>query len=111
MKKWIAESDTEVDAEIACELWTKIANLALNEEQQEMTLLALKSLEQALVGNSTECEENFSKNFMRWLSFAEYLYVKAICRVMDKSELDFETQDFLLFKCLQYLINGSEKAV
>jgi len=65
-----------------------------------MTLLALKSLEYALNNNVNQADKIESKNYLRWLSFSEYLYVKSVCRLMNDKNFDFETKDFLLFKCL-----------
>ena len=107
MLEWANEMKEEIDLDLSCELWTKIANSALNEKSFEMAKLAIKCLDFAL--NKPKLKIKRTKNGKRWYALAEYLYAKANCSLIIKEGLDFETKDFLLFRALQFLISACGK--
>ncbi len=109
MLEWQSKFTEDDDFDLNCELWTKIANLALNVNTVEMTKMAIKFLENALI--EPKEKSRITKNGLRWYSFAEYLYAKSICIIIDTKGLEFETKDYLLFKSIQYLISACNKSL
>ena len=92
----------DLDAELLCELWTKLANLALNEEKIEFTKLALSSLEKALEKSKDQGITGISK----YVALAKFLYAKGLCHMVETNGIVKEKHELILLKSLQMILES-----
>ena len=112
LSKWVPRIEDESDLELHTELWTKLANLALNDESLPMTKLALFCSERALKFSST-IEKNsrvkVSRTRLRWYSIADFLYSRGICRVLQVPALEKIAKEELFLRALKHALEAAKK--
>jgi hypothetical protein len=99
----------QLDDELLCELWTKLANLALNEEKIECTKLALSSLEFALEKSSDRDLTSLSKS--KYTALAKFLYAKALCHFGETGGIEREAHEMILLKSLQMILESIDLCI
>ena len=73
LESWKLKQNDESDLELHAELWTRLARLALNEENTTMYKCAIRCVENSL-SLSPHNDANISSNRLRWYSLSEYTY-------------------------------------
>jgi hypothetical protein len=96
-----------IDRELLAELWTKLANLALNEEKTECTKLALSALEKVLEKPGADVKASSSK----YIAVAKFLYAKALCHLVAVSGIVKEQHEMILMKSLQLLLESIDTCI
>lgn len=97
----------ELDRELECELWTKLANLAINEDKLETMKLALCCLDYAkdLAG------DNVPPNMLKFSSLALLLHAKALCWLVDNNKVEYEQHEIILFRALKKVLDSIEQGI
>jgi hypothetical protein len=112
LKKWTPRMEDESDLELHAELWTKLANLALNGDSLKITKLALFCTENALkfgdIGG-TQNKSNLSRTRLRWYSIADFLYSRGLCRVLQVEGLTRTTKEELFLRALKHALEAAKK--
>lgn len=112
LSKWSPRLEDESDLELHAELWTKLANLALNGESLEITKLALFCSENALTyGNPVlgQSTSGFSRTRLRWYSIANFLYSRGLCRILQVEGLTRKAREELFLRALKHALEASKK--
>ena len=97
----------ELDVELSCELWTRLASLALNYKTLEVTKMAINCLEFALRKYKTQLSGRMMKSF----SLAKYLYSKALCTLVELDEAGADNCETMLFKALQQVLESIDLGI
>jgi hypothetical protein len=104
--------EDESDLELHAELWTKLANLALNGENLKITKLALFCSENALIhGNAGPGQSisGFSRTRLRWYSIADFLYSRGLCRILQVKGLMKNAKEELFLRALKHALEAAKK--
>lgn len=112
LNKWNPRLEDESDLELHAELWTKLANLALNGKSLEITKLALFCTENALKYGKTGNSQNnssFSRTRLRWYSIADFLYSRGLCRILQVQGLTRPTKEELFLRALKHALEAAKK--
>lgn len=112
LKKWLPNAEDETDLELHVELWTKLANLCMNDESLRMSKLALFCAENAL-RYAEDDDQNNSLNVsivrLRWYSIADFLYSRAISRIIEIEGLEKSTKEDLYLNSLKHALEATKR--
>lgn len=97
----------ELDLELLCELWTKLANLALNEEKIEYTKLSLSCLEFSF----EKSQDTQISSISKYTALGKFLYAKALCHIVEVNGIEKEQHEIILLKSLQKILESIDLCI
>ena len=97
---WSPDEQEEIELELNAELWCRLGRLAIDQDSNASTKIALYCAEMAIQNGDQKIK---SKNYMqipvtrlRWYSVSECLYGEALYKLLDTKKQEKESQDKLL---------------
>jgi len=79
LQSWTVKENDETELELHAEIWTRLARLALNEDNVLMTKYSLNAVENAL----NMKRDNVPPTRIRWYSLAEHLYSETLVKLLN----------------------------
>jgi hypothetical protein len=88
LQTWQVKENDETELELHAEIWTRLARLALNEDNNQMSKYSLRAVESAL----NMKKANVPPTRLRWYSLAEHLYSETLIKLLNPETQETEVQ-------------------